>query len=199
VFVPTGNSSQQPSSSNVARLGHGSQAGMGAYHPGAETSRRDGCCERAGTRCRRPERGRVSSGKPRLRSCQGAATTEQSTDLGRGSHEWFRSRNHTQATYNAAGRWPANVVHDGSDEVESAFAAFGDRPGQLRPASSDPDSPRTRKVYGKMDRADDPMTPRGDTGTASRFFYSAKAGKEDRAGSKHPTVKPVALIRWLVR
>jgi len=97
------------------------------------------------------------------------------------------------------GRWPANVVHDGSDEVEAAFAAFGERPGQLGTASSNTDSARTRKVYGKMDRADDPMTPRGDSGTASRFFYSAKAGKEDRAGSKHPTVKPVALMRWLVR
>lgn len=34
--------------------------------------------------------------------------------------------------------------------------------------------------------------------TASRLFYSAKATKADRAGSKHPTVKPVALMRWLV-
>ncbi|WP_311276132.1 DNA methyltransferase [Methylobacterium sp. WCS2018Hpa-22] len=33
----------------------------------------------------------------------------------------------------------------------------------------------------------------------SRFFYSAKASKADRAGSKHPTVKPVDLMRWLVR
>jgi site-specific DNA-methyltransferase (adenine-specific) len=32
-----------------------------------------------------------------------------------------------------------------------------------------------------------------------RFFYSAKAGKADRAGSKHPTVKPIALIRYLVK
>ncbi len=31
------------------------------------------------------------------------------------------------------------------------------------------------------------------------MFYCAKASKKDRAGSKHPTVKPVALMRWLVR
>lgn len=31
------------------------------------------------------------------------------------------------------------------------------------------------------------------------WFYNAKANAADRAGSKHPTVKPVALIRWLVR
>ena len=39
----------------------------------------------------------------------------------------------------------------------------------------------------------------GDTGTASRFFYSAKATSADRADSRHPTVKPIDLIRWLTR
>lgn len=56
------------------------------------------------------------------------------------------------------GRFPANVLHDGSDEVRDTFP--------------------------------DPKN--------ARFFYSAKATKADRAGSKHPTVKPVALMRWLV-
>ena len=97
------------------------------------------------------------------------------------------------------GRWPANVVHDGSDEVEAAFAAFGDRPGQLGRSSTNPETSKTRSVYGAMGHCDEAMQPRGDSGSASRFFYSAKAGKEDRAGSKHPTVKPVALMRWLVR
>ena len=36
-------------------------------------------------------------------------------------------------------------------------------------------------------------------GSAARFFYCAKASKHDRAGSKHPTVKPINLMRWLVR
>jgi len=35
--------------------------------------------------------------------------------------------------------------------------------------------------------------------SAARFFYSAKASKADRAGSKHPTVKPVSLMQWLCR
>ena len=50
----------------------------------------------------------------------------------------------------------------------------------------------------------------GDSGSAARFFhqfppdtdpviYQSKAGKEDRAGSKHPTVKPVALMQYLIR
>jgi DNA modification methylase len=51
-----------------------------------------------------------------------------------------------------------------------------------------------------------------DSGTAARFFpslgfgdddlrfwYGGKAGADDRLASKHPTVKPVALMRWLVR
>jgi DNA modification methylase len=42
----------------------------------------------------------------------------------------------------------------------------------------------------------------GDTGGASRFFYVAKASRAERnAGMKntHPTVKPIDLMRWLVR
>lgn len=39
----------------------------------------------------------------------------------------------------------------------------------------------------------------GDGGSAARFFYCAKASKKEREGSKHPTVKPLALMRWLVR
>jgi DNA modification methylase len=36
-------------------------------------------------------------------------------------------------------------------------------------------------------------------GSAARYFYCAKASKADRAGSKHPTVKPVKLMQWLCR
>lgn len=39
----------------------------------------------------------------------------------------------------------------------------------------------------------------GDSGGASRFFYTAKASRREREGSKHPTVKPLDLMRWLVR
>lgn len=39
----------------------------------------------------------------------------------------------------------------------------------------------------------------GDSGSAARFFYTAKADASDRLGSNHPTVKPVDLMRWLVR
>lgn len=38
-----------------------------------------------------------------------------------------------------------------------------------------------------------------DGRSAARFFYSAKADAFDRAGSNHPTVKPVSLMQYLVR
>ena len=38
-----------------------------------------------------------------------------------------------------------------------------------------------------------------DVGSAARFFYSAKADSDDRLGSKHPTVKPLDLMQYLVR
>ncbi|HEV8492853.1 MAG TPA: DNA methyltransferase [Candidatus Angelobacter sp.] len=98
-----------------------------------------------------------------------------------------------------AGRWPANVCHDGSDEVEQAFAAFGEKGGGFGVRGSDAGN----TMYGNGLGLNRPTTGQtvgfGDTGTASRFFYSAKASKADRAGSKHPTVKPQSLMRWLCR
>ena len=38
-----------------------------------------------------------------------------------------------------------------------------------------------------------------NSGSAARFFYTAKADSNDRIGSKHPTVKPIDLMRYLVR
>lgn len=93
------------------------------------------------------------------------------------------------------GRWPANLIHDGSEEV---LAAFPDAPGVQREVN-DSFKPKTgTAVYG--DYGARPLTvPRGDSGSAARFFYSAKADADDRIGSKHPTVKPVDLMRYLVR
>jgi site-specific DNA-methyltransferase (adenine-specific) len=94
------------------------------------------------------------------------------------------------------GRWPANVVHDGSDEVRGAFPLAG---GQLRPVTGVERAHRTVNAYGTFNGSREGQVPRGDTGRADRFFYSSKADADDRLGSKHPTVKPVDLIRWLVR
>lgn len=96
------------------------------------------------------------------------------------------------------GRWPANVILDGSDEVLEAFAVFGERGAAAPIRGTEPSVPaKGDVVYGFRRRV--PAIHHGDTGTAARFFYSAKASAADRAGSKHPTVKPQALMRWLCR
>lgn len=94
------------------------------------------------------------------------------------------------------GRWPANVVHDGSDEV---VRSFPNAPGQQRAVTGEERSHRTLNAYGDFGASREGFSPRGDEGSAARFFYSAKADAEDRLGSKHPTVKPVDLMRWLCR
>lgn len=92
-----------------------------------------------------------------------------------------------------AGRWPANVLHDGSDEV---CGGFPESDGQQYAVRGN----EVRK-HGVFEGLANPtaFSPRGDAGSASRFFYCAKAGPEDRFGSRHPTVKPVELIRYLVK
>ena len=95
----------------------------------------------------------------------------------------------------AAGRWPANLVHDGSG---AATAVFPIAPGQRRAVSDR--QRRPGRVYGAPPRGIGRTYPRrGDHGSAARFFYAAKAGPRDRAGSRHPTIKPIALMRWLIR
>ena len=112
-----------------------------------------------------------------------------------------------------AGRWPANLIHDGSDEV---LAAFPQAAGQQGPVSATAPSEKTSNVYGRMKREGEssadsdnegavgfkmkPGMRRLDTGSAARFFYCAKASKSDRgADNKHPTVKPTDLMRYLCR
>ena len=101
-----------------------------------------------------------------------------------------------------SGRWPANVVLD-----ESQAEALDEQSGTLTsPGSYDYGTPDTGnpRIYGNG--AGVPKTERreghGDSGGASRFFYVAKADTTERPtgnGTAHPTVKPLDLMRWLVR
>lgn len=100
-----------------------------------------------------------------------------------------------QTAGQALGRWPANCIHDGSEEVVAAFPETGistgrDSRGRNHQAFTDD----ARKSF-----RDDVHEGFGDSGSAARFFYSAKADAEDRLGSRHPTVKPVDLMAYLVR
>lgn len=93
------------------------------------------------------------------------------------------------------GRFPANVIHDGSDEVLAEFAKYGERAvsGSAKNGTRSEVTARGAILTGPRSQG----ALHNDTGTAARFFYSAKASAKDRAGSKHPTVKPVDLIRYL--
>ena len=75
------------------------------------------------------------------------------------------------------GRWPANVIHDGSEDV---LAAFPQARGQIADASSSSEKRKTQNVYGAMERGNDGAKARDAGGSAARFFYCAKASKADR-------------------
>jgi site-specific DNA-methyltransferase (adenine-specific) len=94
------------------------------------------------------------------------------------------------------GRWPANFIHDGSDEVLAGFPETQTNANTAGTGSCDGTSQTT---YGQWA----PRPARGqasESGSAARFFYCAKATSAERGeGNNHPTVKPVALMRWLCR
>ena len=126
-----------------------------------------------------------------------------------------------EKTLPATGRFPANLIHDGSDEVEVVF-----------PQTKS--TPRTATKGGTGGVGVNTSFQRGsetggfsDSGSASRFFYTAKASKSERnAGlegfeeqitndgrktdidnafqrgiterkNHHPTVKPLSLTKYL--
>lgn len=115
------------------------------------------------------------------------------------------------------GRFPANVLHDGSDEVLAGFPETTS--GRLGPEHGG-NASTGWSGGSKPGRIKREFT--GDSGSAARFFYCAKASKADREigcadlateyehsgpprsatrprGNIHPTVKPTDLMRWLVR
>jgi DNA modification methylase len=92
------------------------------------------------------------------------------------------------------GRWPANLIHDGSEDVVGLF------PQSISTGGSGPAS-RGYKSDGRTISGSCAATGGfGDSGSAARFFYCAKASKKDRDdGNTHPTVKPTDLMRYLCR
>jgi DNA modification methylase len=95
-----------------------------------------------------------------------------------------------------SGRHPANIVHDGSEEVVSAFPDAA--PGKA--GARNPNGKTETNAFGDFGAQPGVIGGHDDNGgSAARFFYSAKAGATDRIGSKHPTVKPVDLMQWLCR
>src|SRR5699024_8585072 len=125
-----------------------------------------------------------------------------------------------------SGRWPANVLldHNAAAWVDEQSGITKD--GVAVNRNRDPEANKQAAIYGtyKNGRTDD--VSYGGGGGASRFFkvaesdengaispyfprefddaflYTAKAPKRERPnvdGVQHPTVKPLAIMRWLIR
>lgn len=127
----------------------------------------------------------------------------------------------------SVGRWPANLIHDGSDEVVGLFPQTGVSSGGGGHKKHGIGS--GNGIYGVYGHRDCPANVGlGDSGSAARFFYCSKASKADRdeglegfdavrrtdgratehhvpnlrtteRANHHPTVKPTALMRYLCR
>ena len=95
------------------------------------------------------------------------------------------------------GRFPKNFLHDGSEEVSSFFP---EAPGSMAPVTKR-NGPKFKNTYGKFHGIEEKgNNVRGDTGSASRFFYCAKPSPSERgSGNTWPTVKPIMLMRYLCR
>lgn len=107
----------------------------------------------------------------------------------------FHSNEIETAVASTLGRFPANLIHDGSEEIEAEFAKYGERKsGHSKPRKGK----KHGNVYGRYNQGNDKEFL-SSTGKASRFFYCAKASTKERNGSQHPTIKPLALIRYLCR
>lgn len=143
--------------------------------------------------------------------------------LGNQDHK-YAERDAAYATGSDAGRWPANLLHDGSDEVVAGFPAQAGASAPVR--GTEASAASVGKVTGERARV--PGYFHGDTSSAARFFYCAKASRADRNeglpssstpavtidatmrdcqtaewstrnGNHHPTVKPTDLMAYLVR
>ena len=95
-----------------------------------------------------------------------------------------------------SGRFPSNFIHDGSDEVLALFPETTS--GAKLPHHKSHES-ENRAMSGK-NYARGPQFSPGSTGSAARFFYVPKADKAERGEENgHPTVKPIDLIKYLIR
>lgn len=115
---------------------------------------------------------------------------------------------------NPPGRYPANIIHDGSDEVNKEFDKAGVSSGPWGKSKSKSTSQNsTSYVIGKEREIDNSLyqdvgtparyfqqCPQDEQNEQARFLYTPKSSEKDKGkGSTHPTVKPLALIKYLCR
>jgi len=91
-------------------------------------------------------------------------------------------------SHTVIGRWPANVIHDGSDEV---LAGFPNDAGRFFYCAKASKSERNAGLEGMVERRPDERT---ETGMGT--FAEKGVAKQSNF---HPTVKPLALMRYLIK
>lgn len=98
-----------------------------------------------------------------------------------------------------SGRFPANLIHDGSDEVVGLFPDSDARPAKaVLNGGVSGDGGNNGLIYSQS-LNHGARTGYADTErSAARFFYTAKASKKERGeGNNHPCVKPLSLCKYL--
>ena len=95
---------------------------------------------------------------------------------------------------NTLGRWPANLIHDGSKEVLKLFPdSDGCQPHIINSSN------KKYEGWGSITNKHGEMVGYPDIGSAARFFYCAKPSASERGDSTHPTIKPLKLLEYLIR
>ena len=119
--------------------------------------------------------------------------------MGDGWGEGYQVGQAASTPPNPSGRWPANVLLDQHTAawVDEQSGVTKGRTGMTQHSSAN-------RIYGEFKPTEQSLVSGGqaDEGGASRFFYTAKAPKSERPnvdGVQHPTVKPLAIMRWLIR
>ena len=95
------------------------------------------------------------------------------------------------------GRFPANVMHDGSEEVLDEFEKYKDT--KSTGGGGDKTFWYDKKVGTTTTKEYPELVGYGDVGSPAKFFYCPKASKKEKSDTEHPTVKPVELMKYLIR
>jgi len=101
---------------------------------------------------------------------------------------------------NSNGRFPANLIHDNSEEVRECFPETKSVKAKNVQRKDCPNTAMSGRNYARFNEEEG----YDDSGNASRFFksiiYQAKASKSNRGeGNNHATVKPTALMEYLIK
>ena len=105
-----------------------------------------------------------------------------------------------EATPERVGRFPANLIHDGSDEVLAGFPITGGpKAGRVGKRGGSNAMHMSRESGDNEHQKSEGTWPADTGGSAARFFYCAKCSRTDRDGSNHPCMKPTKLLQYLCR